>query len=80
MEQYENNYDDIQALINVLPLKIAEVINENGNLDKLIEVVMDVGRIPLARYTSGDFPLSAEALLLPVCITTPLSRKNARSR
>ena len=60
MEQYQNNFDDIQALINVLPEKIAEVINENGNLDKLIEVVMDVGRIPLARYTNGDLPLSAE--------------------
>lgn len=60
MEQYRNNFDDIQALINVLPAKIAEVINQNENLDKLIEVVMDVGRIPLARYTSGDLPLSAE--------------------
>ena len=60
MEQYQNNFDDIQALINVLPQKIAEVINENGNLDKLIEVVMDVGRIPLARYTNGDLPLAAE--------------------
>ncbi|MBQ6341761.1 MAG: AAA family ATPase [Anaerolineaceae bacterium] len=60
MEQYQNNFDDIQALINVLPAKIAEVINQNGNLDKLIEVVMDVGRIPLARYTNGDLPLSAD--------------------
>ena len=62
MEQYQNNFDDIQALINVLPAKIAEVISENGNLDKLIEVVMDVGRIPLARYTSGDLPLSADEI------------------
>lgn len=60
MEQYLNNYDDIQALINVLPEKIADVINENGNLDRLTEVVMDVGRIPLARYTNGDLPLSAD--------------------
>lgn len=60
MEQYLNNFDDIQALINVLPEKIAGVINENGNLDKLIEVVMDVGRIPLARYTNGDLPLSSD--------------------
>ena len=60
MEQYQNNFDDIQALINVLPAKIAEVISQNGNLDKLIEVVMDVGRIPLARYTNGDLPLSAD--------------------
>ncbi len=60
MEQYLNNLDDIQALINILPEKIAAVINENGNLEKLTEVVMDVGRIPLARYTQGDMPLSAE--------------------
>lgn len=60
MEQYLNNLDDIQALIDILPQKIADVINENGSLDKLIEVVMDVGRIPLARYTTGDLPLSAD--------------------
>ena len=60
MEQYLNNFDDIQALINVLPEKIADVINENGSLEKLTEVVMDVGRIPLARYTNGDLPLSAD--------------------
>ena len=53
-----NNADDIQALINVLPEKIADEINAYGNLDKLIEVVMDVGRMPLARYTSGDLLLS----------------------
>ncbi|MBR6090230.1 MAG: AAA family ATPase [Anaerolineaceae bacterium] len=62
MEQYQNNFDDIQALINVLPEKIAGVINENGNLDRLLEVVMDVGRIPLARYTNGDLPLSADEI------------------
>ena len=60
MEQYLNNFDDIQALINVLPEKIADVINENGSLEKLTEVVMDVGRIPLARYTNGDLPLSVD--------------------
>ena len=62
MEQYLNNVDDIQALINVLPEKIAEEINAYGNLDKLIEVVMDVGRLPLARYTNGDLPLSEQEI------------------
>ena len=60
MEVYQNNFDDIEALINVLPEKIAAVIHEKGSLDKLLEVVMDVGRIPLARYTGGDLPLSTE--------------------
>ena len=62
MEQYLNNTDDIQALINILPSKIAEVINAYGNIEKLIEVVMDVGRMPLARYTSGDLLLSEEEI------------------
>ena len=62
MEQYLNNADDIQALINILPAKITEEINNYGNLDKLIEVVMDVGRMPLARYTTGDLLLSEDEI------------------
>ena len=60
MEQYLNNADDIQALIDIFPEKISAVLNGYGNLDKLIEVVMDVGRIPFARYTTGDLPVSEE--------------------
>ena len=58
MEEYLNNTDDIQTLIRIFPEPIAGVLNAYGNLDKLIEVVMDVGRIPFARYTNGDLPLS----------------------
>ncbi len=58
MEEYLNNSDDIQALIRIFPEPIAEVLNAYGNLDKLIEVVMDVGRKPFARYTTGDLSLS----------------------
>ncbi len=58
MEEYLNNADDIQALIRIFPEPISEVLNAYGNLDKLIEVVMDVGRSPFARYTNGDLPLS----------------------
>ena len=60
MEQYLNNIDDIQALIDIFPDKISAILNGYGNLDKLIEVVMDVGRIPFARYTTGDLPVSEE--------------------
>lgn len=60
MEQYLNNLDDIQALIDIFPAKIAGVLNAYGELDKLIEVIMDVGRAPFARYTTGDLPLSEE--------------------
>ena len=60
MEQYLNNSDDIQALINIFPQKIADVLNQNAQLDKLIEVVLDVGRLPFARYTTGDLTLLEE--------------------
>lgn len=60
MEQYKNNADDIQALIDIFPAKISGVLNAYGELDKLIEVVMDVGRAPFARYTTGDLPISED--------------------
>ena len=58
MEEYQNNLDDIQALINIFPPEIAEVLNRTGKLDRLVEVVMDVGRKPFARYTTGEVLLS----------------------
>ena len=54
MEQYLNNTDDIHALIRIFPPEIAGVLDAYGNLEKLIEVIMDVGRPPAARYTNGD--------------------------
>ena len=58
MEEYQNNLDDIQALINIFPPEIADVLNRTGKLDRLVEVVMDVGRKPFARYTTGEVLLS----------------------
>lgn len=54
IEEYKNNIDDIRVLIDILPENIASALNENGRFDALLEVVMDVGRLPMARYTSGD--------------------------
>ena len=54
MEQYLNNTDDIHALIRIFPPEIAGVLDAYGSLEKLTEVIMDVGRPPAARYTNGD--------------------------
>ena len=59
MEQYLNNFDDIQALINVLPEKIADVINETGSLEKLTEVVMDVGRDRKSTRLNSSHPTTS---------------------
>ena len=57
MDQYLYNTDDIQALIDIFPPRIADALNAIGELDKLLEVVLDVGRTPFARYTNGELPL-----------------------
>lgn len=50
--------DDLQALISVLPPHISAAINQVNNSDNLIEIVMDLGRFPMARYTDGEKELS----------------------
>ena len=58
MKQYENNLDDIHALVAIFPEEIGEKIESIGNLSELVEVVFDVGRPPLARYTDAEIQLS----------------------
>ncbi len=49
--------DDLQKLLDILPLDIKQVLEEHPARDSLIEVVMDLGRRPEAR-----FPNQAEYL------------------
>ncbi|MCA9910470.1 MAG: AAA family ATPase, partial [Anaerolineae bacterium] len=50
--------DDIQELKRVLPAHISQRIDELGNIDDLLEVVLDLGRVPTARYITGEIELS----------------------
>ena len=49
--------DDLQKLLDILPQEIRQVIEQHPQQDSLIEVVMDLGRRPEAR-----FPAQAEYL------------------
>jgi stage III sporulation protein SpoIIIAA len=49
--------DDLQKLLDILPKEIQQVLEQHPYRDKLIEVVMDLGRRPEAR-----FPLAVEYL------------------
>ncbi|MCS7087133.1 MAG: AAA family ATPase [Thermoflexales bacterium] len=42
--------DDLDSLLNVLPPDIADAIRRIGRFNDLIEVVMDLGRLPESRY------------------------------
>lgn len=49
--------DDLDALLNVLPASIVEAVHKANNYDKLLEIILDLGRIPTARFTDGEVTL-----------------------
>ena len=49
--------DDLSALLRVLPESIREKLLVNGRKDDLLEVILDLGRVPTARYTDGEVVL-----------------------
>ncbi len=54
--------DDLQALLAVLPPRIAQAVVRANDSDNLLEVVMDLGRPPMARFVSGDKNLLNEEI------------------
>ncbi|MBE9525174.1 MAG: AAA family ATPase, partial [Chloroflexi bacterium] len=49
--------DDLSALLKILPSKIAEAILKENNNGDLLEVVLDLGRVPTARYLQDEIIL-----------------------
>lgn len=54
----EDFYVDLERLLDILPEEMRRRVTEHPERRFLIEVVMDLGRKPLARFPSGDFVLS----------------------
>jgi stage III sporulation protein SpoIIIAA len=52
--------DDLDALINVLPPHIQQALIEQHDNSELLEVVLDLGRSPEARYPQKEFSLSSK--------------------
>ena len=52
--------DDLQALMDVLPRSIAEALKQADNSDNLIEIILDLGRLPMALFTNGEVALSKQ--------------------
>ena len=50
--------DDFDILRRVLPQRIRGAIDELGNTSQLLEIVLDLGRAPAARYIEGEYELS----------------------
>ncbi len=50
--------DDLDALLGVLPLHIRQALLEQSNNNELLEIVIDLGRPPEARYPHQEVMLS----------------------
>lgn len=49
--------DDLNILMEVLPQNIATAVAHANNSDQLIEIIMDLGRQPTARFVNREIPL-----------------------
>src|SRR5436305_859603 len=46
--------DDLEKLKAVLPAYLVDSLEQIGRKDDLVEVIMDLGRVPTARYNEGE--------------------------
>jgi len=54
--------DDLEKLLNNLPFFIYQHLYTYSNKEKLIEIVLDLGRRPEARFTTGPEYLSQKVI------------------
>jgi stage III sporulation protein SpoIIIAA len=64
--------DDLNALINVLPERVSQILNQQPDISELVEVVLDLGRPPEARFFQREmvvFPEDINELDLEYVVT-----------
>ena len=52
--------DDLPVLFAVLPEEYISAVTANNNLDDLLEIIMDLGRLPMARFVDREFEISSQ--------------------
>ncbi|MDK2982418.1 MAG: hypothetical protein PWQ55_2765 [Chloroflexota bacterium] len=50
--------DDLPALLAVLPFKFVNQVKQANNADDLLEIILDLGRLPMARYVDREVEIS----------------------
>lgn len=50
--------DDLQAILQILPDPIWQCLRDDGRVMELLEVIMDLGRVPAARYVNEEVALT----------------------
>jgi len=54
--------DDLEALLDVLPLNIRHAVEKANNSERLLEIVIDLGRVSVARFVEGEIILSEKEI------------------
>ncbi len=59
--------EELDLILNVLPDSVAETLRGHGDLEHLLEIVLDLGRLPEARFVDeeaelSEFPVTSEDL------------------
>ncbi len=49
--------DDLEALLQVLPLDIRKAVERANDSENLLEIILDLGRVPTARYVDRELVL-----------------------
>ena len=55
--------DDLNQLIEILPKNLSNIIRKNSLREKLIEIVLDIGRRPEARFSDSTEYLSYRTIV-----------------
>ncbi|HOI99983.1 MAG TPA: R3H domain-containing nucleic acid-binding protein [Anaerolineaceae bacterium] len=54
--------DDLSALLSVLPSEFNRALERENQNDDLLEIIMDLGRVPVARYIDHELTLSEKEI------------------
>ena len=55
---WERDREELDLVLNVLPPGVADILRARDDLNQLLEVILDLGRFPEARFVSGDAELN----------------------
>lgn len=54
--------DDLSRLVSLLPAELQALLASPESRDQLLEVVLDLGRVPEARYSGWSTPLGGSSI------------------
>ncbi len=62
MSQQRRITDDLDVLLAILPHKVVSAVYRANQYEKLLEIILDLGRQPIARYIDQEVMLSEEEI------------------